>query len=611
MSTKLVKDIAKRISEHNTSIFCGAGISYHSGLPLASELVKKILAVLDIKEADALFILNSNIPFEFFIETIRNEVSVDGILEIFSKGEPNTNHELIAELVKQGFIKTIITTNFDLLIEKALENKGLKQGIQFEVYSTEVEFGKVNWKDEKIRIVKLHGCISNKDEMAITLKAVSSKAITENKSNIIKNFFSKEINPNVIVIGYSCSDLFDISPQIELIEENKSEIFFVEHVSDANNFSEEAISFKSIKNPFHSFTGKRFFIDADQFVKTIWENLIPENYKFKSSSTSWTQNVNDWIEQTVKRDTEGVMHHIPARLYYNIGEYEHSVKHFEQGIAIAQKLGNQITFYSEIGNLGMAFNALGKYEEAKRCLEVSVTACDDIGNIDGVISQSQALANVYRNLGDFDLAIATYDRAVKLAYKENDLFSLCTCFGNMASIFTHTEQPNEALKILENGLVIALKIGSKQSEGSMLCSIGIAHFQKGDCETAVRFIQNSISLTRLIGDRQGECMALQNLSNVNLQMEEFDKCIENATSSLQLAKMIGGKQSEGGATYNIGSAYYFKGEAKTAIPYLKEAVEIFFKIYGNDHRHTQSAVKGLIRAEKFPEYNKMTKMNFI
>lgn len=610
MLNKLFNYIAKSISGKNISIFCGAGISFNSGLPLATDLVKNILAALDIKEADASIILNSNIPFEFFIETIRNEVSVDEILEIFSNGEPNTNHELIAELVKAGFIKTILTTNFDSLIEKALENKGLQRGIHFEVYSTEEEFGKVNWKDEKVRVVKLHGCISNKDEMAITLNAVARKTITQNKNNIIKTFFSKQINPNVIVIGYSCSDLFDISPQIELIEENNSEVFFIEHVSNANDFREEDVGIKQFKNPFQSFKGKRINISADLFVKRIWESLISDCYQFKSSSLSWTKNINDWMNLAIESNSHGVKHHLPARLYYNIGEYEYSVKYCEKGIALAQKEENQITFYSELGNLGMAFNALGKYKEAKRCLEESANACHDIGNMQGEIAQLQSLGNVYRNLGEFDSAIKVYNRAVMLAEKE-DLFGLSTSLGNLASIYTQTEQPDEALRCLEKGLKIALHIGNKQSEGSMLCSIGIAHFQKGDYEKAIQFIQDSINKTRLIGDRQGECMALLNLSNVNLQTEEFDKCIENASASLQLAKMIGGKQSEGGATYNIGSAYFFKGESKTAIPYLKKAIEIFLKIYGQEHRHTQMAIKGLIRAEKFPEYNQMTKMNLI
>lgn len=607
---EILSEISTTIKKRSTAIFCGAGLSYHSGMPLVSDLIKKILAVLEIGEEDASIILNSNIPFEFFIETIRNEVNVDEILNIFSSGEPNTNHELIAELAKSGLIKNIVTTNFDLLIETALVNKGLQRGTHFEVFATEEEFGKVDWSDNCIKIIKIHGCVSNKSEMAITLKAVASRAICVNKNDIIRNFFSKHVNPNVIVIGYSCSDLFDISPEIELIEQNSSEIFFVEHLSNANGVEAEDIALKQIKNPFKSFNGKRISIDTDQFVKTIWNNLISEYYQFKSCKTSWIINVSEWMLQSIKSDTEGVKHHISARLYYNIGEFEYAVKYFERGIFFASKIGNQITFYSELGNLGMAFNAVGRYQEAKKCLEESVTACHDFGNMQGEISQLQSLGNVYRNLGEFDSALRVYKTAVLLAEKE-ELFGLSTSLGNMASIYTQLEQPDEALECLEKGLKIALRIGNKQSEGSMLCSIGIAHFQKGDYEKAILFIQDSINTTRLIGDRQGECMALLNLSNVNLQIEEFDKCIENAMASLQIAESIVSRQGAGGATYNIGSSYYFKGESKTAIPYLRKAIEIFYEIYGNDHRHTQMATKALIRAERFPEYNQMTKMNLI
>jgi tetratricopeptide (TPR) repeat protein len=345
-------------------------------------------------------------------------------------------------------------------------------------------------------------------------------------------------------------------------------------------------------------------------LKEIWQILVDKQYHFKSFSTSWTENVNTWLSQAILTNSIGVKHHLPARLYYNIGEYECSVKHCEYGISIAQKENNQITFYSELGNLGMAFNALGRYKEAKSCLEESVKACHDIENVQGEIAQLQSLGNVYRNLGEFDAAIKVYMKAVTLAEKE-DIGGLCTSLGNLASIFTQTEQPDEAIKCLEQGLKIALDIGNKQSEGSMLCCLGIAYFQSGKIEKANQFIQESIKTTRAIGDKQGECMALLNISNVNLQEENFDQCLINATSSLVIAQTIGIRQSEAGANYNIGSSYFFKGESKSAISYLKKAVEIYSDIYGVGHRHTQAAMKSLFRAERYPEYNKMTKMNLL
>jgi tetratricopeptide (TPR) repeat protein len=246
----------------------------------------------------------------------------------------------------------------------------------------------------------------------------------------------------------------------------------------------------------------------------------------------------------------------------------------------------------------MTYNALGKYHEAKKCLEVSSNASSSIGNRQGEISQLQALGNVYRNLEEFESAIRVYKKAVLLAEKE-DLFGLSTSLGNMASIYTHLGQPDEALRCLDRGLKIAVHIGNKQSEGSMMCSIGIAYYQKGESIKAIAFIHESIKTTRLIGDRQGECMALLNLSNIYFHLEDFDKCIENAEASLKIANSISSKQSEGGALYNIGSSYLFMGDSNSAIQYLRKAYDIFIKIYGNDHSHTQMAISAMLSAEKF------------
>lgn len=595
----MIDHLISNLEKSNTAIFCGAGISYNSGLPLATGLLKKILEVLDIKDNDASIILDSNMPFEFFIETIRNEVNVDELLQIFAKAKPNTNHELIAELISLGLIKTVLTTNFDFLIEEALSKIGLQNGIHFKVFASEEEFGEINWNDHKIKIIKIHGCVSNISEMAITLSAVASKTTCKNKNNIIEKFFSKNVNPSVIIVGYSCSDLFDISPQLELVN-NNSEVFIIEHINNTSGYTVEDIAIKEHKNPFKSFPGKRININTDFLVKLIWEKLLHQEYQFKSYCSQWTENVNNWLAQAIETNSIGIKHHIPARLYYNIGEYEYSARHCEYGIGIAQNQSNQITFYSELGNLGMAFNALGRYKEAKSCLEESVTACRDFGNIQGEIAQLQSLGNIYRNLREFESAIKVYLRATSLAEKE-DIDGLCTSIGNLASVYIQTEQPDEAIKCLEKGLKIALHIGNKQSEASMLCSFGSAYSQKGKFEKAIQYIENSINATRLIGDRQGECMALLNLSTAYMQIEDFEKCLSNARSSLQIAQTIHIKQSEGNAYYNIGCASLFKSDIKSAISNLKKAVEVYSEIYGVEHSQTQVAKKVLAKAENMTE----------
>lgn len=601
---EIISLISEKLAVGEISIFCGAGISFNSGLPLANELIKYILTLLKVNSSDAEKILQSNLPFEAFIQTLTEEVGVDEILNIFSKGEPNTNHDLIAQFVKLGYVKNVLTTNFDSLIERALNKIGLVEGINYQVFSNEIEFEKINWKTGNIKIIKIHGCISNQKEMAITLELVARKTINQHKNNIVSSFFSRSINLNVLIIGYSCSDLFDISPLIESIEENRSQLLFLEH--SPLDVKVEDISLKEFKNPFKYYTGQRFYLNTDTFTKKLWKSISTLNYEWKKSEISWKENVIKWYEGTSIYSL-AMKNQISARIFYDIGEYDLSVKMWEQGMHIAQTENNQIFFYAQLGNVGMALNAIGRFKEAKVCLEESGKACREIGNTQGEVSQLQALGNVYGNLREFDNAINVFNKAIDLAsiYVPE---SLCSCFGNLSNVYNQIQDHDNVIRILERGLPIAFATGNKQSEGSMLSSLGVAFFLKGNTNKAVNLVMESLKVTRLIGDRQGECMALHNLSNFFLQLEDYDNCLQYSNLGLEIAEEIGIRQSEAGALYNIGTLYFFKGEQTSAILYFQKAIEIYTEIFGKNHSHTISAINALFRAEKYPDSNKKKKM---
>jgi hypothetical protein len=69
------------------AIFCGAGISFLSGLPLAIELKKYILQQLPINHDDIDSIISSNLPFESIMESLSDNSDISKILEIFRQGK--------------------------------------------------------------------------------------------------------------------------------------------------------------------------------------------------------------------------------------------------------------------------------------------------------------------------------------------------------------------------------------------------------------------------------------------------------------------------------------------------------------------------------------------
>src|SRR5688572_26325728 len=113
MSSALDK-ISGEIKRGKCAIFCGAGVSFDSGLPIVTQLLSYMFEKMELSETLSNKIIESNLPFEAIMATIQEEASINEILDIFEGGEPNTSHIFLAKLVKYGYINTICSTNFDL-----------------------------------------------------------------------------------------------------------------------------------------------------------------------------------------------------------------------------------------------------------------------------------------------------------------------------------------------------------------------------------------------------------------------------------------------------------------------------------------------------------------
>jgi len=181
------------------------------------------------------------IPFERFFELLLESSLSKKLIDLFEIGRPNANHYLIAKLAKAGLIKTICTTNFDLLIEECLNNEDLIRERDYKIFYKEEEFDSINRNDDCIRLIKIHGSVEDKESMAVTLKRVAGNDLSAQRKGVIDHVFSKGRHNNVLVLGYSCSDIFDINPQIESINTDLNNVIFIEH----NNISKMPL--KSLK----------------------------------------------------------------------------------------------------------------------------------------------------------------------------------------------------------------------------------------------------------------------------------------------------------------------------------------------------------------------------
>lgn len=182
--------IIEAMREKQLVLFIGSGVSANSGMPLWSEVIQEIIKRLPPNlEEDYL-----KIPQYYYNSRGKKEYK-QLMRKIFRYEEPLETNEIHKKIIQFG-VDTVITTNYDNLLEKAYEENG--QFIQ--VFSKDTD---LPYKKSGIELIKMHGDFDNDN---FVLKEEDYLLYGEN-FKLIETYIKSIIGSKVILfLGYSLSD---------------------------------------------------------------------------------------------------------------------------------------------------------------------------------------------------------------------------------------------------------------------------------------------------------------------------------------------------------------------------------------------------------------------
>ena len=127
------------------AILVGSGISKSAGIPTGFEVITDLIRRIATADGGNV----GDVPEKWYLNKYKKAATYSDLIEMLAptseermsllrgyfepteeeaeKGlkVPTKGHHAIARLVKRGFIKVIITTNFDRLLERAIEAEGI------------------------------------------------------------------------------------------------------------------------------------------------------------------------------------------------------------------------------------------------------------------------------------------------------------------------------------------------------------------------------------------------------------------------------------------------------------------------------------------------------
>jgi hypothetical protein len=194
------------------AFFLGSGVSRDAGVPTGGEILREGLRRLHQLDANADQPADDEALDAWQAETGREHITYSDVLELiapdqairreylagfFAAAEPGQTHERLAALAVRGLVKVFVTTNFDRLLEHALQARGVEPV----VLASDADLEAATPREHAgCVVIKPHGdylrqTIRNTPEELAELEP----GLTQEISEVFDRY-------GVVVIGYSGSD---------------------------------------------------------------------------------------------------------------------------------------------------------------------------------------------------------------------------------------------------------------------------------------------------------------------------------------------------------------------------------------------------------------------
>ena len=523
---KVLIQIKKELEEHKIIFFIGAGISKEdpSNLPLAYEFIKSLIRdicntstsglnnFLNINETlfqNYIYILLPELILEFIYR--RASENFHEIFYIFKSNKLNLYHENISKLAENKIIDSIITTNFDELIEIACKK------IKYNVIL----------KDQKIEnnsfnIFKIHGSLGFTDSIISTLSEVG-QGLSKEKKKILEDITFKK---NILVMGWSNDDI-DLSPELENIG---SKIYWVKHIKD---FNEDIKINDKIIEIVHLNNGVLILYNTKEFFKKVLNITTPKNNG--NYSTESYYDFSKWAIKLKERQRIWII----TEILTHIVQWEKALELFNKLSEIAEKKNDDLLLAKTFHDIALIYMNMSEWDDSKHFFLKSLEIYEQKKELLEIAKVRNNLGLIEVDLGNYDNAEKHYLESLKIKKQFGDDYWFSSTHGNLGLLYIYMEKFNDAEENLLKSLDISNEYGDLLTSSNQYCNLGILYSTIGQFEKAIKCYNESLKIGEKLGDNYGIVQTKINLAELYSKTGNLKSGMKIANECTNMVSEIG------------------------------------------------------------------------
>jgi len=317
---------------------------------------------------------------------------------------------------------------------------------------------------------------------------------------------------------------------------------------------------------------------ADRQIKIGLE--LFQRGDFEQSALSWTEAAQLYERSgEIRRQSEALVYLSQAN--QALGRYTEAGKNLDVALSLAEKAGDRTQVASVLGALGNLYIATGPEDAALKNLTEGLRIAKELNNQDLSATILNNLGNLLTAQKKYPEAIAAYNESAALAKSRNNRVLAGKALINAATASMQNKQYKEAKALLDNALDEIRALEPSHDKASGLITIGLAY---DDLRSRLPDLKDSLlllahqtfteagTISDSIGDRRTSSYAWGYLGKLYEDERRYDEALQLTRRATFAAQQINAPESLYRWEWQTGRLLTKQGNIDDAIGAYRRAV---------------------------------------
>jgi tetratricopeptide (TPR) repeat protein len=592
---EVIDALARAFENRNVVVFAGAGVSISppAGLPNWLELRDWTLEAV-ASRADFLAPLLPTLTSLDALpvtgrkgmtpEVVASEIAKECAgyfesLRVLDDGTPNINHQLIARLAKAGSVRAVVTTNFDIFIERALQ----AEGVEFDVYRGQDEFSQfpvtAAAMPARVSVLKIHGCLTRPETIIATIET-QARGLMEHHRFVLRWLQERCY---FLYWGYSGWDLkVNLDYLGAISAKDLAPGFFWSLHQDAVYKETASPYVLELQQTYGSrgHVGHRLATQAAaQALRPLGGAVLDELILTPDQLRTWREGKNARLRERLRSWARDSVSEVAALQIFGSllsigGKGDEAQACFSRVEEIATASGDALLLAHVSQRAGQAWSARGYRLKALECLRrtEAIAREHDVGPM--LAASLDGIATVLSGMGQQDAALDCLREAARLVATNDPIEQRGDILDSMGDICSARSQFNEALTFHKQAERVFRATGAKRSLAACLNKQAHLHRLWGEFDNARKCLQESLTIGRdILGDPRAVTDARLLIAVVNLADKKLDVAYDDLTALVTAARRDGAADVLLNAQLHLRVVEQFRGNLAEARAIRKDALE--------------------------------------